>query len=320
MYDGFSGQSRRAIQLASAEARRQGKDYLGTEHLLAGIVREESGAVVGLFTSRGIYFLALADATDRLDPSATGSANKEDVPLPLTPSVQRVLDHARAEAAALKHSTVGVEHLLLGLARDPDSLAGQALRGLPLDLDQFCQDIRQQPAQDNRDSMLTETPTRAAVRDPSPTDLAVLVTPKPIPRRIDEPAATADDSAATYGAEEYRQLYDAYVHLEGTRRQLRVTQCVIGACLGAIAAASPSFDSNTLRGILVGGLLGLAFAFVRNGLIAALLILALAYKCWNTFVNPPDSLPFVMSAAGIALALCLGDWPRLRAWSRNVIR
>src|SRR4051794_38655197 len=118
MYEGFSGQGRRAVELAYDETRRQHRDYIGTDHLVLGALLEESGEAARLLTARGvepktvIRLLTPAAPAD-LFPDRTLS-------VPFSPKARRALGYAREEAAQLKHPFIRPEHLLLGALRETD--------------------------------------------------------------------------------------------------------------------------------------------------------------------------------------------------------
>src|SRR5262245_56575673 len=121
MYEWFSGQARRAMQLARHEAQRFRQEYVGTEHILLGVLREEFGGVRRLLVGFGREPAPLLQA---LEPQMTqGSLLPSGEQLPLTPSARRLLDSAHEVARQLGHEWVAPEHLFLAILRDVESTA-----------------------------------------------------------------------------------------------------------------------------------------------------------------------------------------------------
>src|SRR5262245_55702051 len=111
MYERFSGQARRAMQLARREAQRFRPDYLGSEHLLLGVLQETSeiARLLQPFNLNPETLYRAVEAT-----VTPGSESPDWEQLPLTPRVKRALEYAEEEATGLNHPHVGPEHLLLG--------------------------------------------------------------------------------------------------------------------------------------------------------------------------------------------------------------
>src|SRR6516165_6008786 len=128
MYEGFSGQARKAIQLAQKEAERLRQEYLGTEHLLLGVLREGSPGLVRLLAAFGTDPEKLYRDIEADLPRGSGVVSW--VKMPLTPGAKRGMQRSREAAEELHHSCVGPEHLLLGVLHELDSTAAELL--LPL--------------------------------------------------------------------------------------------------------------------------------------------------------------------------------------------
>jgi ATP-dependent Clp protease ATP-binding subunit ClpC len=127
--------ARGVMALAEKEARGLQHDYLGTEHILLGLVQEESGAVADVLRMFGLDAAKIQREIERMvqrgsQPVAAGK-------LPLTPRSMRVLEYAAAEARSMSEEFVGPEHLMIGLFRMPDGVAGLVLRNLGLELEQL---------------------------------------------------------------------------------------------------------------------------------------------------------------------------------------
>ncbi len=128
----FTARARTTVTLAQEEARRLDHDYLGTEHLLLGLLREGEGIAARSLSALGVELNAARAAVEqtvgRGDRASTGE-------LGATPRLKRALKLAEAEARAMKHRYVGTEHLLLGLLREGEGLAGDLLTSLGISLD-----------------------------------------------------------------------------------------------------------------------------------------------------------------------------------------
>jgi ATP-dependent Clp protease ATP-binding subunit ClpA len=153
LYEGFSGQARRAVHLAHDEARRFKHDYLGTEHLLLGALKEGSDAVMRLLGTFGTDPAKLYHDVEA--EIAHGSAAPAWDQLPLTPAARRTFGYAREEAAALRHPCVGPEHLLLAVLREPDGEAVRLLEPAGVTLMGARAAARQLPEPQNRDWQLS---------------------------------------------------------------------------------------------------------------------------------------------------------------------
>jgi ATP-dependent Clp protease ATP-binding subunit ClpC len=116
---------KRVIQLAREEAARLGHNYIGTEHLLLGMIREGDGVGVIVLNNLGIDLDEVRQSVEDAVPSAGGTPTIGEVPF--TPRARKSLDLAANEAKLLKNNYVGTEHLLLALMRDRESIAAQIM-------------------------------------------------------------------------------------------------------------------------------------------------------------------------------------------------
>jgi hypothetical protein len=130
MFDRFTDRARRSIQLAQEEARLLRHNYIGTEHLLLGLLREDQGVAAKALTSLGI---APDDVRDQVVEIIGRGDLTATVPIPYTPRAKKVLELSLREALQLGHGYVGTEHLLLGLLREGEGLAALALVNLGCD-------------------------------------------------------------------------------------------------------------------------------------------------------------------------------------------
>lgn len=139
MFDQFTPRARQVIILARKEADRFNHDYIGTEHLLLGLVKLGQGVAMEVLREMGVDFETL-----RLEiEQAVGSGPETKVigEAPLTTKARRVIELAVGEAKQLKHSYIGTEHLLLGLIKEGEGVAARSLKNLGVDLDETRQRI-----------------------------------------------------------------------------------------------------------------------------------------------------------------------------------
>lgn len=129
MYERFTDRARKVMMLANQEAQRFNHEYLGTEHLLLGLVKEGSGIAANVLRNLGVELDRI-----RLEVEKIVQAGPADTPtmgkLPRTPRAKRVIEYAIEEAKGLNHNYVGTEHLLLGLIRENEGVAAQILLNL----------------------------------------------------------------------------------------------------------------------------------------------------------------------------------------------
>ncbi len=128
MFDRFDDRSRKAMGLAHLEALRLNHDYIGTEHVLLGIVEEGGGVAAGVLKDLGLDLGKVRSEVERRVTPGTRVVAPER--LPFTPRVKKVLELSLEESSHLGHTHIGTEHLLLGLIREEGGVAAQALRGL----------------------------------------------------------------------------------------------------------------------------------------------------------------------------------------------
>jgi ATP-dependent Clp protease ATP-binding subunit ClpC len=129
-FERFTDRCHRILAIAHDEARRRRHDYVGTEHLLLALVKHGDGVAACMLRNRIGDLIRVRAEVERLLPA--GSAPISSARLPLSPVAHRAIQFAIEEAAAMNVHTIGTEHLLLGLAREPDATATVALRGLGL--------------------------------------------------------------------------------------------------------------------------------------------------------------------------------------------
>src|SRR5450755_4321968 len=135
----FTPRAQQVLALARKEADRFNHNFVGTEHLLLGLIKLGQGVAVNVLQSMGIDL-----ETVRLEVEkqvGTGPDQKMIGNIPYTPRVKKVIALAQKEAKNLNHTYVGTEHLLLGLLREGDGVAAKVLRALDVDIEQCRQEI-----------------------------------------------------------------------------------------------------------------------------------------------------------------------------------
>jgi ATP-dependent Clp protease ATP-binding subunit ClpA len=151
MFERFSDRARRVMTLAQEEARMFDHDYIGTEHILLGLIHEGEGVAAKALESLGISLDAVRQQVEEIIGRGRQAPSGH---IPFTPRAKKVLELADREARALGHSYVGTEHILLGLIREGDGVAAQVLVKLGADLNR----VRQQVIQLLRGYQGTEVP------------------------------------------------------------------------------------------------------------------------------------------------------------------
>ena len=124
-FDHFTDRVRKVLLLAREEALRLNHDYIGTEHLLLGLLREGGGVATAILAELNVNFDELRGNVERLVRQSSTSVSVGDIPL--TSRSRRVLELASEEASSMEHNYVGTEHLLLGLIREGEGVAAHAL-------------------------------------------------------------------------------------------------------------------------------------------------------------------------------------------------
>src|SRR5438552_13161947 len=139
MYERFTDRARKVMQLANQEAQRFNHEYIGTEHILLGLVKEGSGVAANVLKNLDIDLRKI-----RLEVEKIVQAGPDMVTmgkLPQTPRAKKVIEYAIEEARNLNHNYVGTEHLLLGLIREEGGVAAQVLMYLGLKLEDLRKEV-----------------------------------------------------------------------------------------------------------------------------------------------------------------------------------
>jgi len=138
MFERFTSRARRVLVLAQEEARLQNHSYIGTEHILLGLVREQEGIAAHALRRCGIT----AETAQRaLEETVGAGAEAPAGSPPFDPRAKKVLELALREALQRGHSYIGTEHMLLGLIREGDGVALTMIQRLGADLEQLQQEV-----------------------------------------------------------------------------------------------------------------------------------------------------------------------------------
>jgi ATP-dependent Clp protease ATP-binding subunit ClpC len=140
-YERFTDRARKVMRLANREAHRFNHEYISTEHILLGLVKEGRGVAAYVLKNLNIDLQKIRRESEKIvqrvgegPPFFTGR-------LPHTPRAKKVIDYSVEEARNLNHNYVGTEHLLLGLLREQEGVAAQVLVNLGLKLEDVRQEI-----------------------------------------------------------------------------------------------------------------------------------------------------------------------------------
>ena len=139
MYAQFTDKARKVMELANQEALRLNHEYIGTEHILLGLIGEGTGVGANILKNLDIDLQKVRRQVELI--IQRGPHPIAEAKLPLTPRAKKVLEYAVEEARALGHNYVGTEHLLLGLVRENEGVAAQVLMNLGLRLEHVREEV-----------------------------------------------------------------------------------------------------------------------------------------------------------------------------------
>ena len=131
MFERFTDRARRVLVLAQEEARDLNHAFIGTEHILLGLIREGEGVAAKALDALGVTFDVVRE---KVEEAIGANANPSPGSPPFTPRAKKVLELSLREALQLGHSYIGTEHMLLGLVREGDGVAAQVLNDLGADM------------------------------------------------------------------------------------------------------------------------------------------------------------------------------------------
>jgi ATP-dependent Clp protease ATP-binding subunit ClpC len=140
MFERFTDRARRVVVLAQEEARMLNHNYIGTEHILLGLIHEGEGVAAKALESMGISLEAVRSQVEEIIGQGQAAPTGH---IPFTPRAKKVLELSLREALQLGHNYIGTEHILLGLIREGEGVAAQVLQKLGADLNRVRQQVIQ---------------------------------------------------------------------------------------------------------------------------------------------------------------------------------
>ena len=139
MYERFTDRARKVMQLANQEAQRFNHEYIGTEHMLLGLVKEGTGVAANVLKNLEVDLRKIRLEVEKLVQSGPEMITMGK--LPQTPRAKKVIEYSMEEARNLNHNFVGTEHILLGLLREQEGVAAQVLMNLGLKLEEVREEV-----------------------------------------------------------------------------------------------------------------------------------------------------------------------------------
>ncbi|MDP1794477.1 MAG: Clp protease N-terminal domain-containing protein, partial [Acidimicrobiales bacterium] len=140
MFERFTDRARRVLVLAQEEARLLNHNFIGTEHILLGLIHEGEGTAAKALESLGITLEAVREKVEETIGPAGASTTGSP---PFTPRAKKVLELSLREALQLGHNYIGTEHMLLGVVREGEGVAATVLQSLGCDLSRVRQQVIQ---------------------------------------------------------------------------------------------------------------------------------------------------------------------------------
>jgi hypothetical protein len=319
MYERFTDRARKVMQLANQEAQRFNHEYVGTEHILLGLVKEGSGVAANVLKNLDIDLRKVRLEVEKIVQSGPGMVTMGK--LPQTPRAKKVIEYSIEEARGLHHNYVGTEHLLLGLLREQEGVAAIVLTNLGLKLEGVRQAVldllghdMQTPARPTPASGPTPGMLEAARKLLAELELAALQHAKK--KTLAAPGAGTPGAPGGSLAARLRVMA---AHLEelvtasrlaarqGDRiraleRQLVTVRFLLGCVLGAGAGVSLGDRVGLAVGLLAGG----AVALVGR-LVPALLAGGVAGAFVGAAHFAGDGGAAAGAAVGGLLAACVAE-------------
>ena len=159
MWQRFTERARKVVFFAQEEAGQLGENYVSTEHFLLGLIRENDHIAAQVLGRLGVSLSQIRSEIERQVPKGEGRISQD---MQLTPRTKRVIDLAYDEAQALDNNYIGTEHLLLGLVREGEGLAGKTLTRLGVELEQTRSEVKRLQEDKKADETAAQTPPAIA--------------------------------------------------------------------------------------------------------------------------------------------------------------
>jgi hypothetical protein len=252
MYNRFTDKARKAMWLANQEAQRFGHDYIGTEHLLLGLL-ENAGLAVALLENLGIDRGTVRQEVEKI--VVPGPFDYYRGRRPQTPRAKSVIEYAIAEARNFNHNYIGSEHLLIGLLREQEGVAGQVLTNLGLRLSDLHEEML----------YLLSTP-RAPRKSPAP----VAVVPEPPASSPVNAGSNLERVLQASLDTQQRRIGVLERQIGVLDRQLASARFLFGAFTGSFAGWFLGGPTGAVMGLLLGGVVALLGRFVPAALTGSI--------------------------------------------------
>ena len=172
-FDKFTERARRVLTLAQEEAQRFNHNYIGTEHLLLGLVREGDGVAAKVLANLGVELSKVRSAVEFIIGRGERTSPAE---IGLTPRAKKVIELAVDEARRLSHHYIGTEHLLLGLVREGEGIAASVLESLGVNLERVRAETTRILSQSMPQGGSPSTGARSSTRTPTVDQLGMDLT------------------------------------------------------------------------------------------------------------------------------------------------
>lgn len=171
MYERFTDRARKVMQLANEEAIRFNHEYIGTEHMLLGLIKEGSGVAANVLKNLGVDVRKVRLEIEKIVQTGPGGEQIVKGRRPHTPRAKKVIEYTIEEARRLNHNYFGTEHLLLGLLREQEGVAAQVLMNLGLSLDEVRKEVLNLLGHSLSESLAEDVATEAGPSPSSPQEL-----------------------------------------------------------------------------------------------------------------------------------------------------
>jgi len=172
MYERFTERAKKVLELAMQEAQRFNHEYIGTEHVLLGLVKEGSGVGANVLRNMDVDLEKVRLEVEKIVQKGPDMVSMGK--LPQTPRAKKVVEYAIEEARSLGHNYVGTEHILLGLLREQEGVAARVLMNLGLKLDDVREEVLNLLGAEGAGKDASAQPARplkVTVRAPGPASL-----------------------------------------------------------------------------------------------------------------------------------------------------
>ncbi len=164
MFERFTDRAKKVVTLAHAEARSLDHDYIGTEHLLLGLISEGEGVAARALASVGVSLDAVREQVAEITGRGNGAPSGH---MPFTPRAKKVLELSLRETRQLGHHYIGPEHILLGLVSEGQGVAADVLARLGTDPDRVRQQVRRQLGRESDEPAAEAQRARVRARIPA---------------------------------------------------------------------------------------------------------------------------------------------------------